>query len=257
MIKQIVIEWNYEPKDYFEDKIVIECDDFEIVMDSGLVEARLGSKYLYKIDNLINELNENLESRFLAVQVMTHEPYKLSKPSRYDLREDGTKNIYLQVDPIFCKTSIGTVDLVIRDANGNIVSDTKQGRIDKKKWLAESAAKFRAKDQILDQMLRSYSASVSDPKNELVHLYEVRDSASTKFGKDSKAREVLNITHDEWNTLGRLANHEPLKQGRHRGQNPGALRDAERSELEQARKIAAKIVENYMIYLKKEETKSM
>lgn len=254
MIKQIVIEWNYEPKDYFEEGIVIKYDDFEIAMNSGLAETMIGPKYLDKINNLVNELNEDLESRFLAVQVMTHEPYKLSKPSRYDLREDGRKNIYLQVDPMVCKTSIGTVDLVIRDPNGNIVSDTKQERIDKKKKFAESAAKFRKKDQILDQMLRSYSASVSDPKNELVHLYEVRDSASTRFRKDSNARKELNITSDEWNTLGRLANYKPLKQGRHRGQNPGALRDAEKSELEQARKITAKIVENYMCYLEKEES---
>jgi hypothetical protein len=52
MIKQIVIEWKYEPKDYFEDRIVIECNDFEIVVDSGLAEARLGPEYSDKIDNL-------------------------------------------------------------------------------------------------------------------------------------------------------------------------------------------------------------
>jgi len=254
MIKQVVIEWNYEPKDFFEARIVIECYDFEIVVDSGLAVARLGPEYLDIIDSMISELTENLESRFLAVQVMTHVTYKLSKPTRYDLRENGTKNIYLQVDSFVSIASIVTVDLVIRDADGNIVSDTKQERVNKKKWFAESASKFRARDKILDQMLKSYSASVSDPKNELVHLYEIRDSASTRFRNDSKAKIILNITRDEWNTLGRLANNEPLKQGRHRGQNPGALRDAERSELEQARKIAAKIVENYMSYLEKEES---
>lgn len=253
MIKEIVVEWNYEPQDFFEDRVVIEFKDFEIVIDSGHAEVKIVPEYFDEIDNLINELNEDLESRFLAVQIITHVPYRLSKPNRYDLRGDGTKNIYLQVDSLSCTTSMGTVDIVIRDANGNIVSDTKQERIDKKKWFAESAAKFRKRDKILNQMLRSYSASVYDPKNELIYLYEIKDSASTRFGNDSKAKNLLNITHAEWSTLCRLANHEPLKEGRHRGQNPGTLRDAQKSELNQARKIAAKIVENYLIYLEKEE----
>jgi hypothetical protein len=251
MVQQIVIEWNYKPKDYFESRIVVEHDSFKIIVDSGHAEARIGPEYLDKIDKLIIELNEDLKSRFLAVQVVTHVPYTLSNPSRYDLRKDGTKNIYLQSKPLKFSVSLGTVDIVIRDADGNVVSDTKQERIDKKKWFAETAAEFRAKDKILDQMLKSYSASVSDPKNELVYLYEIRDSAVAKFQTSSNAKKILNITHKEWNLLGLLANRTPLKQGRHRGENPGSLRNAEGSELEQARKIAAKIVENYMIYLDK------
>jgi len=254
MINQIVIEWNYEPKDYFETKIVIDRNNFEIVIDSGLAEAKLGPEYLEKVENVICELNEALESRFLAVQVMTHVAYKLSKPSRYDLLKNGSKNIYLQVDSLACVISFGTSDIVIRDADGNIVTDTKEERINKKKWFAETVSKYRAKDKILNHMLKSYSASVSDPKNELVHLYEIRDSVSTRFRNDSKARKMLNITRDDWNTLGRLANNEPLKQGRHRGQNPGVLRDAERSELEQARRVAAMIVESYLMYLEKDES---
>ena len=253
MIQQIVIEWNYEPKDYFESSIVVEHKTLKIIVDSGHAESRIGPEYLDKVNDLMNELNEDLESRFLAVQVMTHMPYTLYKPSRYDLREDGTKNIYVHSEPLKCGVSLGTVDIVIRDADGNVVSDSKQERIDKKKWFAETAAKFRAKDQILDQMLKSYSASVSDPRNELVYLYEIRDSAVAKFNKSSTAKKLLNITREEWNLLGLLANNKPLEQGRHRGENPGSLRNAERSELEQARKIAAKIVENYMLYLENKE----
>jgi hypothetical protein len=249
MVQQIVIEWNYEPKDYFESRIVIEYDRFEIVVDSGHAEARIGPEYLDKIDNLINELSEDLESRFLAVQVLIHVPYTLSKPSRYDLRKDGKKNMYLQIESIVSTLSFGTVDLVTHDINGNVVSDSKQERIDKKKWFSALVAKFRPKDQVLDQMLRSYSASVFDPKNELIHLYEILDSVKTRFRK--KGKKTLNITNGEWNLLGRLANDVPLKQGRHRGENPGSLRDATGYELEQARKIAAKIVEHYVIYLEK------
>jgi len=148
MIKQIVIEWNYEPKDYFETRIVIDCIDFEIVVDSGRAEARLGSDYSDKVDSMISELNETLESRFLAVQVMTHVPYKLSKPCRYDQRKNGTKNFYLEVNSCACIVTSGTADFIIRDADGNIVTDTKQERVNKKNWFAETASKHRGQNGV-------------------------------------------------------------------------------------------------------------
>lgn len=251
MIKEIVIEWQYEPKEYFEDQICIKYQDFELIIDNGLAETRLNPSYADSVDSLVSTLSQDLESRFLAVQVMTHEQYKLSKPSRYDIRLDGRRNVHIQVDSAVCVASGGKVDLIQRDAYGNIISDTRQERINKKRKLGDLAAKFRLKDPTLDQMLRSYSASVSDQKNELIHLYEIRDAAKKKFGNATKAKAKLNITISQWNTLGRLANDEPLTQGRHRGQNPGALRDADISELEQARRIAANIIESYLDYLEK------
>ena len=249
MIEQIVVEWNYEPNDYFEDNFTIEYDNCDIEIKSGIATARISPVHKDKIDEIINKLNQDLESRFLAVQVMTHHKYKLGKPSRYDLKKDGTKNIYLQVEDMVCVTHISPVDIIISDANGNVISDTKQERIDKKKWFSETSAKFRIKDQTLNQMLKSYSSSVSDPNNELVHLYEIRDAVSKEFGGESNTISKLNITKKEWSDFGLIANKKPLLQGRHRGNNVGELRQADFSELDIVRKIASKIVENYMIYL--------
>ena len=248
MVEKVVIDWKYDPKDYFEGKIVISNENYKLDIVDGSVEARVDPEFFNESKDLMNDLHGQVESRFLAVQVMTHKPFKLSKPSRYDLRANGTKNIYLSVEPIVIRTSINA-DLVVKDKNGNIVSDTKRDRIDKKKWFAETASKFRPTDPTLDRMLRSYNMSVTEPDNELVHLYEIRDAVSKRFAKGGKARSVLNITKDEWRSLGRIANDEPLIQGRHRGQNAGNLRKAELFELEVARKVASKIVENYMKHL--------
>jgi hypothetical protein len=249
MIEQIVVEWNYEPNDYFEDNFTIEYDSCDIEIKSGIATAIITPIHINKIDEIIKKLNQDLESRFLAVQVMTHQKYNLGKPSRYDLKKDGTKNIYVQVEDMVCVLDIPPVDIIISDANGNVISDTKQERIDKKKWFSETSAKFRNKDQTLNQMLKSYSSSVSDPINELVHLYEIRDAVSKKFCVESNTRSKLNITKKEWSDFGLIANKKPLLRGRHRGNNAGELRQADFSELETVRKIASKIVENYLIYL--------
>jgi hypothetical protein len=252
MIEKIVIEWSFEPKDYFEDDITIEYENYNVEIFLGAASAEIPPQYIDNIDEIINGINQDLESRFLAVQVMTHQRYALSKPSRYDLKKDGSKNIYLQVEDVVCVSSLSG-DIIIRDANGNVISDTKQERIDKKKWFSEASAKFRVKDQTLNQMLKSYSTSVSDPNNELVHLYEIRNAASKKFAGEKNTRSKLAITKKEWSDFGLIANKKPLLQGRHRGNNVGELRQADSSELETARKIASKIVENYMIILERND----
>ncbi len=98
-------------------------------------------------------------------------------------------------------------------------------------------------------MLKSYQNSVKDPDNEFVHLYEIRDSLSERFGSKKSAIKKLGITSNEWDEIGKLANALPLKQGRHRGKAVGALIDAEIAELEKARKSAAYLIEKYLEYL--------
>jgi len=98
-------------------------------------------------------------------------------------------------------------------------------------------------------MLRSYDASVRDPNNELVHLYEIRDALSAKFGGENSARTALAITSTQWSRLGQLCNQEPLRQGRHRGKTGEALRDANEGELAEARGIARAMIEAYLQHL--------
>jgi len=49
--------------------------------------------------------------------------------------------------------------------------------------------------------------------------------------------------------LGKIANDEALKQGRHRGKNPGVLLDATEGELKEAGGIARNLVDAYLGYL--------
>ena len=48
--------------------------------------------------------------------------------------------------------------------------------------IASLVDKYGNSDVTLDQMLKSYQNSVKDPDNEFVHLYEIRDSLSERFG---------------------------------------------------------------------------
>jgi hypothetical protein len=100
-------------------------------------------------------------------------------------------------------------------------------------------------------MLRSYQCSIADPEDELIHLYEVRDSLSSAFGDKSKALRKLSITEPAWKRLGLLCNVLPLSQGRHRGYVNQPIRSASDEELEEARHLAASFIESYIEYLEK------
>ena len=70
-----------------------------------------------------------------------------------------------------------------------------------------------------------------------------------EFKGEYRAIEALNLSESEWKRLGYLANRQPLKQGRHRGQQVDDSRDATRAELEEARAIARAMIEAYYRYI--------
>ena len=244
----VILEWTFTPKDYFEDEIHIERDDYEMIINDGLVEARISPEVYDEEHKMRDSLHKNLDDRFLGVQLLTHRPYKLSKASMYRLHPDGRKDVTVFPESCVMTITAGNVDLVVKDKDGNIISDSRRERVEKKKELAELAETYSS-DPVAASLLASYKAAVNDPDNELVHLYEIRDALSKLFSGEKEAHKALKISASEWSRLGQLANSEPLKQGRHRGKSAGGLRDASEEELTETRKIARNFVEAYLVYL--------
>ena len=79
----------------------------------------------------------------------------------------------------------------------------------------------------------------------MVRFYEIRDGLVARFGSETNVRKTLDISKHEWDTLGRLANGEPILQSRHRGRHVPNLRDATEEELSQARAAARLMMEKY------------
>lgn len=165
------------------------------------------------------------------------------------MHPNGRKDETLFAEPGHIKITGGSVDLLIKDKDGKILTDTRRDRVERKEHFANFAEKYRKTDKTLGAVLNSYAAAVRDPDNELVHLYEIRDAVAAKFGGEALAREALGVSGGNWSRLGQLANDEPLKQGRHRGKKVGNLRDASEAELNGARSIARLLVENYLTWL--------
>lgn len=249
MNQVVVLEWTFSPTDYFDQTIEVRRDEYILRIGNGKAEARVDPRAYDADPNYRLALHEVLNHRFLTIQVLTHRPYNLPKPSMYRLHPDDRKDLTLFAEPGHFKITGGSVDFLLKDKDGNVLTNTRRDRIEKKEHFTNLVEKYRDTDRVLGSLLNSYATAVRDPDNELVHLYEVRDALAVKFGSEKAVRTALGISRANWSRLGQLANDEPLKQGRHRGKKVGILRDVTEGELNEARSIARLAVESYLTWL--------
>ena len=164
------------------------------------------------------------------------------------IRPDGKNNYTLFVESIPFELSFGDVHFLVKDAAGNSIKDTKAKKQQSTLEFAELSAKH-GNDFTVSKLLQAYTASIKDPANEFVHLYEIKDALRTRFGKESIAKTKLGISDDDWKPIGKFPNDPSMKQGRHRGLSEDVLRDATQEELRVARQIAENIILAYLKYI--------
>jgi hypothetical protein len=162
---------------------------------------------------------------------------------------DGRKIVNLEAQAASYAVVGGNSDLIHRDANGNIIGDTRRDRIEVTKTLAELSSRYAPTDPTIRRILDSFDVAVRYPRSVLVYLYEVWEALQTKFGGERKARKTLGIHRKKRSSLTKLADKEPINQGRHRGRFAGRLRDATTNELDEAWLIARGMYEKYLSYL--------
>lgn len=249
-IKDITIEWTYITIDYFEAPFTIKNNGYSIKIDEGKIKAKIDPGLYEKDNKIIESIQNRLNNIFLSVLVISHKPYSLSKSKVAISKMEGGNLISLKANICGHVKVSDHVNIIIKDKTGNIVLDSRQERIEKEQEFVKLALKYIEVDPIVKVLFQSYQASVKDPDNELIHLYEIRETIKKSLGNDEKqAIKMLNISTNKWKRLGILANNEPLKQGRHRGKNPGELREATSSELAEVRTIAREMIYSYLLTL--------
>ena len=249
MSVQITFEWDFSPPDYFEEPINISRLNYNMSIANGKVVAELNSAIFDANPLVRKELHDALIARFLGVQLLTHRAYKLANsPTMAHVHLDGRRDIFIELESQCITSFMGSFDMQVTNKIGIITKDSKKDRIEKKNAFAELVTKYST-DNLLNSLLKSYGAAVNDPNNELVHLYEIREALSKKLGKANVVKTKLSITSSHWSRFGLLCDNLPLNQGRHRGKFAGALRDANDSELNEARGTARAMIEGYLQHL--------
>ncbi len=228
------LEWTYTPADFFEAPYQCTESEYQIVIENGRAVVTLQVPRHPVEQALEDRIRASLTAIFLVRQMQMQRTFDLGGP-RICQHAEGRKDIAITPKTGHCEVLGNRLDFRLGGAAGEVIRDTKAERIAGHTALLNEIAPKLAQSPTLRELLASYSDAVSDPSNELVHLYEVRDALAKHYGGESAARSALNISTAEWKRLGVLANVEPLEEGRHRGKHIVGRRGASPAELEEAR----------------------
>jgi hypothetical protein len=243
---EVILEWIYWPPSFFESQSEISGSDYTLDSQAARISTRMPAAAFDADTRTRERLHASLLNRMRGIQLSNRKPFQLQKPHLIRIGPDGKRQIFVELEGAKLKVDGGSVDVTVSDASGKVIHDSKLERIDTKRELGELVQKYASGDDLLQAVLKSWDQSISDPDNELVHLYEIRDSLAKAFGGEQQARAKLNISDKKWKRLGRLCNDEPLRQGRHRGRKFENLRDATQAELTEARNMAREMIEAYL-----------
>lgn len=246
----VELTWVFEPPDYIEQALDLPLDGCTVSIGNGSVTARIPSASFDANEKTEQQVDDAVRRWFMGVQLTKLHPFSLRGPGMARVFPDGRRHAYARISGIAAQAAVGQVDVRVMDAQGCVVRDTKQERLDRMKSFGDRCAALGG-DPVLDAMVRSFNASMSDPANALVHLYEVRDAIRDRF-KPQRVVDALGLAVDHWDRMQELCCSLPLQQGRHRGLFPNALRPATDGELQEARSIALNMIERYMDYLEAE-----
>ncbi|MCU7837703.1 MAG: hypothetical protein KZQ83_20990 [gamma proteobacterium symbiont of Taylorina sp.] len=164
-VVEVQLEWKYTPDNYIEEPIQINDKGFDLSIYNGVATAKIEPLFHSENPDIKKYLTNLIENRFLTVQVMSHKVFTLCRPSRSDLTKDGGKNVFVECEPARITITGMPCDIIIQDKDGKIVSSTKHERLDKLKWIAEKLDKYRAIDNTLDHIFKSYQMAVKDSGN--------------------------------------------------------------------------------------------
>jgi hypothetical protein len=230
------LEWAYEPADLFEAPYQCEAQEYDLLFDGGRAVATLRSAQ-NPVDAVFEEqVTTQIQNVLLARQLQVRRTYELQGPRIYQ-HTGGKKHVTIRVGSAALTMTAGQADVCVTDSAGHVIRDTRAERIAQDAAALDLLSSKAVQSPTLRGVLESYSRSISDPDDEFVHLYEVRDTLSAHYGSEGNTLAALKISKAEWQTLGLLANVEAIEEGRHRGKHPTGRRPATQAELDEARRI--------------------
>ncbi len=169
------LEWIYDPDDLFEAPYQHSGVDFDLLINAGRAIATLNVPQNPVLPDVEERIRVVLESILLVRQIQVHRKYSLEGPRTYQYSE-GRKNISIRLGSVMEIESAGHIDFIKTDAAGNVIRDSKAERLDEHNFMMDSVVPKLVNSAILRSLFESYSRSITDPNNELVYLYEIRDA---------------------------------------------------------------------------------
>ncbi len=242
-ICKTIVQFGYRPVDYFESPFQDFSEKYTLSIENGIVEVLLLEPQSIIPELLQKEITDKIHAIMNARMVIKHKPFELGSINVQQYYPDGKINTHRTITGVASIIKLKTYppDIILKDANGKIIKDTKADRIAQEEIFMKLSINIANKNPLVTKLFDSYKSAVSDSENKLVHLYEFIDALKKYYGSKKEALTQLGFDESMWDRLHGLSNNEPIKEGRHRG-SYSTLRHATNEELTEAREIAREMI---------------
>jgi hypothetical protein len=122
--------WGYKPGEFLENGVNQSGPDFALSVEHGVAQAVLNQPLDPVPPDLIRGLRVRIQDILDSRQLLIHGAYQLDEhPRIVQHGADGRMNHVLMVGASAVKVKGNSADIIVRDANGNVVQDTKAERL--------------------------------------------------------------------------------------------------------------------------------
>ena len=244
---RFTLEGAYTPPDYLEEPVILDRPGYTAKIAEGHIEVTFRDPEPLPSADCQAVVDRDLPQVFMAHMILTCQPWEMTELRLLRRYPDGRRDIWLSAASGFYFVSGSPADFIHRDAEGNIIRDTKAERLADDRGFREQCLRH-VENPMIQGLMASFGRAVVDPADRMTHMYEIRDALSRHLGGKKEARRALGLTSAEWSDLGRIANDEPIKESRHRGNHP-VLRQATEDERTRVIEVARHMIRAYLDHL--------
>lgn len=241
------MEGTYTPANYLEESVELEGTNYTATIADGRIEVAFREPEPLPDADRQAAVSQEVNQVFNTHMILTGRSVEVSGLTLKRRRPDGKADIWVSVSSCLCVVSGFSADLIITDADGSVVRDTKAERLADERAFREQCLQHTG-NPLLQKLMASFGQAIADPADQMMHLYEIRDALRQELGGDKEAKKVLGLTNAEWSDFGRITNVEPIAESRHRG-NHLALRPATVEERAHVINLARRMIRAYLDYL--------
>ena len=242
----VTLEGTYSPADYLQD-VVLNRPGYTATLKEGRIEVVFQDPEPLPDPDLQAAVTREVSTVFQTHMILTGQPWQMTGLTLNRHYPDGTRDIWVNAASSFTVGSPGGLNIIIQDAEGNIIKDTKSEHLAYEQGFRDQVLQH-AHDQVLQGLIASFTRAVNDPADRMIHLYEIRDALQTHFRGKKKSKKELGLTEKEWSDLGYIADKEPIEESRHRGQHL-SRRPATDDEQSRAFACARRMIKLYIEHL--------
>lgn len=232
------VEWTYTPEGFFEAPLLVRGNGYLLEATAGIataqvygdVEEQQGKAWEDRLDML-------MRAWFTASQLIDPRKFTLQQSGATLYRRDGSRT----VSALFQ----GCYSIERPSQWSELTPEQRADRQQRMRELAMGLARHSCNDELV-RLVSSFQASVEDPENSFVHLYEIKELLRKLLDESKDFAIELGVNDASVRQYISSLGNDAIRQGRHRGKHIGKLRNATLHEVRTAQDLALQLIEGYV-----------